>query len=92
MTVALVGTWLKWTGLSTDEKPLYDAPTAKKAEYAGSTFKELDTGVTWTWDGETWRVPEANKAVDQQLVELKEINANLLRGVELLTEIGMKLR
>lgn len=91
MTVKLVGTWQKWTGLSTDQKPLYDASATYKAELAGSTFKELDTGKEWRWDGETWRVESDNAPPDLQLKELQEINAGLHTLLERFTEVAMKL-
>jgi hypothetical protein len=52
MTVTEVTVIRKWVGLSTDTKPT--TATMGDESYVGNEFYEINTGLTWIWDGEYW--------------------------------------
>lgn len=81
MTVSRIANTDRWVGMSADKKPT--------PSQGGSTYYEMDTGKTWTWNGLEWvqLIPSetSNETMSRRLSE------DLLTQVQLLNDRTLEL-
>ena len=72
MAVQLEHAHVRYSGLSTDEKPGRNEPVA-----VGSVFVETDTGKRYVWQG-SWPWVRQEQTIEDLLERLIEVNSQML--------------